>query len=81
MIMSPLLKKRKENVKSRQLRNRFLQHLSNAMEEETREKCDSEFQLNSTVNLGDEFVKETGFMGDDEEEISSDDSNNEVDFF
>ena len=68
-----MFKKRKENVKSRQLRNRVLHHLSNAIEEETREKCDSEFKLNSTVSLGDEFMKESGFTGDDEEEISSDD--------
>ena len=32
-----------------------------------------EFQLNSPLSLADEFMKESGFMGDDEEEISSDD--------
>jgi hypothetical protein len=79
--MSKLFKKRKENVKPRQLRNRFLHNLTNAIEEETREKCESLFQSNRTVSWGDEFMKESGFIGDDEEEISSDDSNNyKVDF-
>ncbi len=36
------------------------------------------FQSNSHVSWGDEFMKESGlFMGDDEEEISSDYSNND----
>jgi hypothetical protein len=81
VAISPLFKKRKENVKPRQLRNRFSYHFTNAIEEETREKCDSEFQLNSPFSSGDEFLKESGFMGDDEEDLSSDDSNNEVEFF
>ena len=80
--MSKLFKKRKENVKPRQLRNGFLHTLTNAIEEETREKCERLFQSNSPVSWGDEFMKESGFMGDDEEEISSDDSNNDdVEFF
>jgi hypothetical protein len=58
-----------------------LHHLTNAIEEETREKCDSEFKLNSPSSSGDEFMEESGFMGDDEEDVSSDDSNNEVEFF
>jgi hypothetical protein len=58
-----------------------LHHLTNALEEETREKCDSEFKLNSPSSSGDEFMEESGFMGDDEEDLSSDDSNNEVEFF
>jgi hypothetical protein len=33
--MSKLFKKRKENVKPRQLRHRFLHTLTNAIEEET----------------------------------------------
>jgi hypothetical protein len=79
--MSPFFKKRKHNVKPRQLRNFFLHHLTNAIEEETREKCDSEFKLKSPISSGDEFMEESGFMGDDEEDVSSDDSNNEVEFF
>jgi len=44
-------------------------------------KPQSLFQSNRTVSWGDEFMKESGFIGDDEEEISSDDSNNyKVDF-
>lgn len=70
-----MFEKRKANVKPRQLRNRFLHTFANAIVEENREKCHSVFQSNSSVSWGDEFMKESGFMGDDEEE-SSDDSNN-----
>ena len=44
-------------------------------------KTEKNVQSNKTVSWGDEFMKESGFMGDDEEE-PSDDSNNEiVEFF